>query len=95
MVHMLGSEKKNGFWISGFSVEPDRNMATAYSGNDLNGGNLVAENKHSALEDSSLEEHVGCGVIQFNECNTVLGKLKCGMKFDIVVDIGASLTLIM
>ena len=34
------------------------------------------------------------GAIQLDECNTVRGLLKCGMKLDIVVDSGASMTLI-
>ena len=34
------------------------------------------------------------GSIQLNECNTVTGKLQCGSKFDIVVDSGATITLI-
>jgi hypothetical protein len=34
------------------------------------------------------------GSIQLNECNTVMGKLHCGSKFDIVVDSGATITLI-
>jgi hypothetical protein len=50
--------------------------------------------------DCDFEEEVceghgdGSGVIQLNEWNTVLGKLRCGMKFDIVVDSGSCMTLI-
>jgi hypothetical protein len=77
-------------------VKPDRNSATAYSGSLSNGGNSSSETKATCMVDEGYgtDEEVGSGTIQLDACNTVVGKLQCGMKFDIVVDSGASMTLI-
>lgn len=56
----------------------------------------LAKDSESDLKASLTNEsdELGYGVIQLNDCNTVLGRLECGMKFDIVIDSGASVTLI-
>ena len=44
------------------------------------------------INDAQLFQAEDMGSIQLDECNTVVGKLECGAKFDIVVDSGASIT---
>jgi hypothetical protein len=81
---------------SGFSLVPGSDAAV-YSGSCSNGGDSdssgVVKDPKECLEIEE-EEDFGCGIIQLDDCNTVVGRLKCGLKFDVVVDSGATLTLL-
>ena len=74
-------------------MTPD-GYSTAYSGKLSSGGDSVHVPDPEISDVGSEVEEVGSGVIQLNDCNTVRGVLECGKKFDVVVDSGASLTLI-
>lgn len=63
----------------------------------MNGGTseeIDSAEKDTLAKDECDDEESVRGVIQLNDCNTVIGQLDCGMKFDIVVDSGAAITLI-
>jgi hypothetical protein len=89
----LGSTIQVGVRGEGFSITPDRN-STAYSGKLSSGGDSVDNPVPEVSGVSSEDQDAGTGVIQLDSCNTVRGTLQCGMKFDVVVDSGASLTMI-
>jgi len=95
LVFLLGPGEKIRLWgKDGFSVDPDR-IATTYAGGKVHSGvhdytGPVLPAEPFAADDDIISE---C-TIQLDDCNTVKGRLKCGLGLDVVIDSGSTITLL-